>query len=60
MNVIDFDAVMPYTKMFYGMRPYPDEIKEGRKRCGLTRKQWEKKKREKRTERKREIGNDVI
>ena len=25
---------------------YPDEIKKGVKRCGLTHKQWEKKKRE--------------
>ena len=51
-NHIDFDSVMPYTKLFYGMRPYPDEIKEGRKRCGLTQKQWEKKKRQNKNRKK--------
>lgn len=42
-----FDIWMPY-----GRKPDPDEIREGIKHCGLTRKQWEKKKRE-RIERKK-------
>jgi hypothetical protein len=52
INSVDFDSVMPYTKLFLGQRPYPIEIREGIKHCGLTRKQWEKKKREKKNRKK--------
>lgn len=44
MNMFDFDS--PYTRMLFGKSPYPYEIKKSVKRCGLTRKQWKKKKRE--------------
>lgn len=37
------DMFMPY-----GRPSYPEEIRHGVKRCGLTHKQWEKKKRQKR------------
>ena len=51
-NPIDFDSVMPYTKMLLGQRPYPVEIREGIKHCGLTQKQWEKKKRQNKNRKK--------
>lgn len=38
--------------MPYGRKPDPDEIRNGVKHCGLTRKQWEKKKREKKNRKK--------
>lgn len=41
------DLYMPY-----GRWPDRDEIREGVKRCGLTRKQWEKKKRERKNKKK--------
>ena len=42
-----FEIWMPY-----GRKPDPEEIREGIKRCGLTRKQWEMKKREKKNRKK--------
>lgn len=51
-----FDTTMPYTKLFLGYRPYPVETREGEgeciKRCGLTQKQWEKRKRERKNRKK--------
>lgn len=42
-----FDLYMPY-----GRKSDPEEIREGIKRCGLTRKQWEKRKRERKNRKK--------
>ncbi|MBE6582057.1 MAG: hypothetical protein E7648_02180 [Ruminococcaceae bacterium] len=42
-----FEILMPY-----GREPRPEEIREGIKRCGLTRKQWDKKRREKKNRKK--------
>lgn len=38
--------------MPYGRKPYPEEIRHVPKRCGMTRKQWEKKKRERKNRKK--------
>lgn len=38
--------------MPYGTAPLSDEIKPRSKRCGLTHKQWEKKKRERKNRKK--------
>ncbi|MEE1357644.1 MAG: hypothetical protein UHG68_08805 [Clostridia bacterium] len=38
--------------MPYGWKPYTDEIRISPKRCGMTRKQWEKKKRERKNRKK--------
>lgn len=38
--------------MPYGRKPFPDEIRISPKRCGMTRKQWEKKKRERKNRKK--------
>lgn len=38
--------------MPYGRKPYPEEIKSSQKHCGLTHKQWEKKKRERKNKKK--------
>lgn len=45
------DLYMPY-----GRKPYPEEIREGIKHCGLTQKQWEKKKRERKNRKKARKG----
>jgi hypothetical protein len=54
--MLDFDSVMPYTKMFLGYRPDHEERRQGIKHCGLTRKQWEKKKRERKNRKKARKG----
>lgn len=38
--------------MPYGRKPDPEEIRNGIKHCGLTRKQWKKKKRERKNRKK--------
>ena len=38
--------------MPYGRKPFPEEIRISLKRCGMTRKQWEKKKRERKNRKK--------
>lgn len=39
----------------YGCDPNPDEIRQAHHRCGLTHKQWEKKKRERKNRKKARI-----
>lgn len=46
----DGDMIYPY--MPYGRWPDRDEIGQKVKRCGLTHKQWEKKKRERKNKKK--------
>lgn len=38
--------------MQYGRIPHPEKIRQAPRRCGLTRKQWEKKKRERENRKK--------
>lgn len=54
--MIDFNSFMPYTKMLLGYRPDYEEVWPGVKHCGLTRKQWEKKKRERKNRKKARKG----
>lgn len=43
---------MNFPFMPYGQMPGRDEIREGVKRCGLTHKQWTKKKQERKNKKK--------